>query len=94
MTGQDLVGCASHARVRLPEHISLAISVKHLTGSKQLITVLSKIDHCSSYEEIENLDTCLAKEILAKSEETWVTIPSSIFPGIFVQVAGGNNELK
>ena len=50
MNGQHLVRYASHARVKFPKHISLAISAKHLTGSKQLITVLNKMDHCSSYE--------------------------------------------
>jgi len=37
MTAQDLVHCASHARIKLPKHIGLGMSVKHLTGSKQLV---------------------------------------------------------
>ena len=94
MTGQDLVHCASHARVKLPKHVSLAISVRHLTGSKQLITMLNRMGHCCSYEEAELVDTALANEIIAKSDETGVIIPSNIHPGVFVQTAADNNDIN
>ena len=74
MTGQDLVHCVSHARVKLPKHVSLGISVRHLIGSKQLITIVNRMGHCCSYKEVELVDTSLANEILAKSDETGVII--------------------
>ena len=43
IVAQDLVHCASHARVKLPMHVTLGMSVKHLTGSKQLVTVLDRM---------------------------------------------------
>ena len=58
--------------------------MRHLTGSKQLITILNRMGHCCSYEEVELVDTSLANDILAKSAETSVTIPSNIHPGVFV----------
>ena len=94
MTGQDLVYCVSHARVKLPKHVSLGISVRHLTGSKQLITILNRMGHCCSYEEVELVDTSLANEILAKSDETGVIIPSNIHPGVFVQMSADNNDIN
>lgn len=94
MTGQDLVHCVSHARVKLPKHVGLGISVRHLTGSKQLITILNRMGHCCSYEEVELVDTSLANEILAKSDETGVIIPSNIHPGVFVQMAADNNDIN
>lgn len=94
MTGQDLLHCASHARVKLPKHVSLAISVRHLTGSKQMITLLNRMGHCCSYEEVELVDTSLANEVLAKSDETGVVIPSNIHPGVFVQMAADNNDIN
>ena len=57
--------CASHSRIKMPKHVSLAISLRHLTGSKQLVTMLSRMGHCSSYDEVEIIDTSLAREILA-----------------------------
>lgn len=60
MVGQDLIHCTSHARVKLPKQVGLAMCVKHLTGSKQLITLLNRMGHCSSYEEIAQVETSLA----------------------------------
>ena len=91
---QDVIHCTSHGRVKLPKHIGLAMSVRHTTGSKQLVTVLSRMGHCSSYDELESVDTSLAKEILAKSQQNRAVIPSNIFPGPFVQFAADNNDLN
>lgn len=63
MVGQDFIHCASHARVKLPKQVDLAMCVKHLTGSKQLITLLNRMGHCSSYEEIAQVETSLIWEM-------------------------------
>ena len=34
---QDAIHCSSHGRVKLPKHVGLAMCVRHLTGSKQLL---------------------------------------------------------
>ena len=91
---QDLIHCASHGRVKLPKHVGLAMSVRHMTGSKQLVSILNRMGHCSSYDEIESVDTGLAKEILAKSQDCGTVIPSNISPGAFIQFAADNNDLN
>ena len=68
MIAHDVVHCASHPRIKIPKHVSLAVYVRHLTGSIQLVTMLSGIGQCSSYDEVEILDKNLAREILARSE--------------------------
>ena len=50
--------------------------------------------HCSSYDEIESVDTGLAKEILAKSQDCAAVIPSNISPGAFIQFAADKNDLN
>ena len=50
--------------------------------------------HCSFYDEIESVDTGLAKEILAKSQDCGTVIPSNISPGAFIQFAADNNDLN
>jgi len=50
--------------------------------------------HCPSYDEIESIDTGLAKEILAKSQQTGTVLPSNICPGSFIQFAADNNNLN
>jgi hypothetical protein len=94
MVGQDVVHCASRSRVKLPKHVSLAVSVRHLTGSKQLITLLNRMGHCSSYEDVEVIDTGLANEVLAMSEGNRCVIPSNISPGVFMHAAADNNDIN
>ena len=94
MVAQDLLHCSSHARVKTPKHTSLAMAVRHITGSKELITLLNRMGHCSSSDEIEAIDNGLAKEILAKTEEMGVVIPSNICSGVFIQMADDNNDIN
>ena len=94
MIAQDVVHSVTHGRVKTPKHVALGISVRHITGSKQVITLLNRMGHCPSYEEIEAVDTGLAREILASKESCGVVIPSNISPGAFVQAACDNNDVS
>jgi hypothetical protein len=70
------------------------MSVKHITGSKQLVTLLNRMGHCSSYVEIEQVETSLANESLARSKTSGVIIPTNIYPGVFIQMAADNNDIN
>ena len=94
MLGQDMVHTAMHSKVKTPKHIGLAVTVPHLTGSKQIVTLLNKMGHCSSYDDVEVRNTGLAPEVKAKADELGVTIPSNISRGVFVQFAADNNDLN
>ena len=94
MIGQDMVHTAMHSRVKTPKHIGLAVTVHHLTGSKQIVTLLNKMGNCSSYDDVEVINTGLAGEIKAKADEVGVIIPSNISRGVFVQFAADNNDLN
>jgi len=48
--------------------------------------------HCSSYDEIQSVDSSLAIEVVAKSEEYGTVIPSNISPMSFIQLAADNND--
>ena len=47
--------------------------------------------HCSSYDEIEAVDTSLEIELLARAESNGVIIPSNILPGGIIQAAADND---
>lgn len=94
MFAQDLIHCASHARIKLPKHVGLAMTVKHLTSSKLLITILNRMGHSSSYSEIEQVETSLANESLAQADAKGVIIPTNINPGGFIQIAADNNDIN
>ena len=57
-----------------------------------IITMLSRMGQCSSYDDVEAMDTSIANAIIAKSDIFGVVLPSSISTGVFVQVAGDKNE--
>ena len=50
--------------------------------------------HCSSYEKIEQVETSLANENLARADLTGVLIPTNISPGAFIQMAADNNDIN
>ena len=78
---QDVLHSASNSRVKLPKQISLAMTVRHLTGSKVLVTLLNRMGHCSSYDEVQAVDTSLAIEVAALAEQIGTDLPSNISSG-------------
>lgn len=90
---QDIIHATTHGRVKTSKHVGLAMSVRHRTGSKQVITLLKRLGHCSSYDVTEIMDSSIANEIIAKSSQERAVTPSNITAGPFVQVAGDNNDI-
>lgn len=87
--------CAiAHGRVKMPKDVGFAMSVRHMTGCKQLITMLNRFGHCSSYDITEVMDINIANEIVAKSSQERVVTFSNIMPGPFIQVAGDNKDIN
>eukprot|EP00794_Sanderia_malayensis_P004273 gene4273-4841_t len=70
------------------------MTVRHLTGCKQLVVLLNRMGHTSSYDELLAVDTSLAQEVLPKVETFETVTPSNISPGSFVQLAADNNDLN
>ena len=93
MISQDIIHAATHGRKKMPKHVGLAMVMRHITGSKQVINLLNRMGHCSSYEDAEVIDTSLAEEVLAQKESDGDVIPTNIAPGSFIQVAADNNNL-
>jgi len=94
MIGQDTLHSATHGRVKTPKHVGLAMMIRHLTESKQLTTMLNRTGYCSSYDEVEAVDTSLTMEVVATSEKMGVIIPSNVNPGGFIQVTADNDINK
>ena len=94
MIAQDIIHSASHGRQKMPKQIGLGMTLRHLKGSKQITTLLNRIGHCSSYDDVEVADTSLALEVIAQSEDKDAVLPSNIVPGIFVHTAADNNDIN
>ena len=93
MLGQDIIHAATNSQVKTPKHIGLAVTIHHLTGSKEVVTLLNRMGQCSSYDNVEIVNTAWAREMVARSQQTGV-IPSNITAGPFVQFAADNNDFN
>ena len=89
---QNIVHCCANGRVKLPKHTSLGMCVYHPTSSRNLVTLLNRMGHCCSYDEMRAVDTSIALQVLAHAEEHGTVIPSNISPGPLVQIAADNND--
>ena len=92
--GQDLVWILSKGRKYTPKHIGLAMAIKHLTGSKDILSIIHRYGHCASYSTIERFETAIAIEYLARQSDDKVLIPANIKAGTFVQAAADNLDFQ
>ena len=57
--------------------------------------MLNRIGHWSSFEDVEAVDTSIAREMIAQcNNHIGVITPSNISPGAFVQAAVDNNGIN
>ena len=90
--GQDLIHCVSRGRIKTPKHVTLPLTVKSLTGSAELVTILNRFGHALSYSQIEELETALAEKEIAK-EQHGIIVPSACSMGVPAVFCWDNNDL-
>uniref|UniRef100_UPI00358F5BAA uncharacterized protein n=1 Tax=Myxine glutinosa TaxID=7769 RepID=UPI00358F5BAA len=58
---QDVCRAATNSKWKLPKHILLCATLRHLYRSKQLTTILSRLGHSETYDFSMELETAMAK---------------------------------
>lgn len=91
--GQDIAYQASHRRLAPAKHVGIALAVHQATRSKTLVQLLHAAGHCICYEQMQRIDTSLAKRQMCRFEENQVTVSSNLTPGNFVQYAADNIDI-
>ena len=61
--GQDICRAATNGKWKLPKHIDLVMSLRHLFRSKSLINLIYRMGHCESYDFSLELETALAEAV-------------------------------
>jgi len=61
--GQDLCRSVTEGEWKLPKHILLCMTIRHLYRSKQLVTILNRLGHCESYDYGLELQSAMAKAL-------------------------------
>ena len=74
---QDLCRAVTSGEWKLPKHILLCASIRHLYKSKKLINILNRLGHSESYDFGLELETAMAKAI----DEVSQSITSQIVTG-------------
>ena len=78
---QDICKASTNGDWKLPKHILLGMTLRHLYRSKQLETLLSRFSHCKSYTFTLELETAIANALDSLLTRQIVKTPS--VPSIF-----------
>ena len=84
---QDLIYVRSKGRVKTPKHVAVGVSLHQMTQSRELVTLVNKLGHSVSYQEVQRIDTCWTdmQKSLGQS-----TVPVNMVPGRVTRAAGDN----
>ena len=71
---EDICSASTQEMWLMPKHIVLGMTVRHLSGRADLITILNRYRHCQSYAKLMELDTALADQVV----DSGSLLPSNI----------------
>lgn len=87
---QDMIHILSAGRKQTPKHLSLAMAVRHITGSARLINILNGLGHCISHSAVLEYDTQLAEMQLNSAN----SLPVGIVPNKFSTIVWDNIDFR
>ena len=71
---QDICQAATGGEWQMPKHILLGMTLRHLTGSAEVITLLNRFGHCVSYSMVLEIETAVCRGICASESAVPATI--------------------
>jgi hypothetical protein len=57
---EDICAAATGGHWKMPKHLLLGMTLRHFTGSSQVITLVNRYGHCSSHSQMLELETAMA----------------------------------
>ena len=90
---QDHIFSTTSGKVMPPKRVALAMSVRHLTGSSKVVTLLNRFGHTCSVSHAMEVECALAEKQLQEQAKEEVYLPPDIKPGAWVNFARDNNDL-
>lgn len=66
----DVMYVVSNGRKVPANYLELGLAMKSLTGSRKVVEVLNKLDHCISYSFVKSLKTKLAYSVVISCQTT------------------------
>ena len=71
---EDLCSAVTRSRWVMPKQVLLGMSLRHLTGSAEVVSIVSRYGHCQSYSKLLELETALAYQ----AEHSDTVLPQGI----------------
>jgi hypothetical protein len=97
--GQDLCRTVTNGHWKLPKHIILGMSLRHLFRSAELIKLMNRLGHCENYSFLLEIETAIATAVQNASSLLPVSIARnptcpSMFHSDFDNYDGYVNDLR
>ena len=83
-----------NSHCKTPKQIGLAMSMKHITGSRILLKLLNSLRHLTSYDDVHLLDTAMATSVISNLAEGETYLPTNISPDTSSQAAVDNIDIN
>ena len=71
---EDICSATTRGRWNVPKHQLLGVTLHHLTGKADIVTMLHRYGHCSSYTAVLELETAIANQV----QDQDAVLPSNI----------------
>ena len=78
----------------MPKHVGLALHILRQTRSKDLVRILNRFGHSTSYDDAQRYITAMAQLVDSRIEIDQVFIPSNLKHGHFLQCAFDNLDFS
>ena len=85
---QDVLFSVRNGNIKPRKHILMGMSMKSMTGSKKIVTMLNRMGHSINYHAVEEIETDLAYAILDRKE----TCPAGSIPVVPCGLAFDNYD--
>jgi len=60
---EDICAAATRGTWKMRKHLLRGLSLHHLTGSAQIVTIVNRLGHCSTYAQILQLETAMENQV-------------------------------
>ena len=87
---QDVITAVSVSVMKTPRHVLLPWVIKTLTGNVEVIKLLNRLGHGYSYTALEEIDTALCIDKVARVDTDDVPLPTNVHPSIPTVLAFDN----
>ncbi len=88
---QDLFYAANRQQIPTPKHLGIAHTVRNMTGSAELVTLLSRMGHSVSYPSLIRHE-CQLKQL--HNSGNCIQLPLNIEKGTYISFVWDNNDLE